>query len=207
MRRVVVTGLGLVSPLACGVEESWSRLIAAQSGARKITAFETSDLATKIACIIPRGDGSDGTFNPDQWMDPKEQRRVDDFILYGIAAAKQAVIDSGWEPKTEEERDRTGVLIGSGIGGLNGIAETALLMQEKGPRRVSPFFIPGRLINLVSGYASIEFGYRGPNHAVVTACATGAHAIGDAARLIALDDADVMLAGGAEAAICRLGIV
>jgi 3-oxoacyl-[acyl-carrier-protein] synthase II len=206
MRRVVVTGLGLVSPLACGVEESWSRLIAAQSGARKIKTFETSDLATKIACIIPRGDGTEGTFNPDQWMDPKEQRRVDDFILYGVAAAKQAVADSGWKPATEEERCRTGVLIGSGIGGLNGIAETALLLQEKGPRRVSPFFIPGRLINLVSGYASIEFGYKGPNHAVVTACATGAHAIGDAARLIALDDADLMLAGGAESAICRLGI-
>jgi len=205
-RRVVVTGLGLVTPLACGVEESWSRLIAAKSGAGKITSFETSDLATKIACQIPRGDGANGTFNPDQWMDPKEQRRVDDFILYGIAAAKQAVADSGFVPKDEEERCRTGVLIGSGIGGLNGIAETALLLQEKGPRRVSPFFIPGRLINLVSGYASIEFGYKGPNHAVVTACATGAHAIGDAARLIALDDADVMLAGGAEAAIGRIGI-
>jgi 3-oxoacyl-[acyl-carrier-protein] synthase II len=206
MRRVVVTGLGLVTPLACGVDESWSRLIAAKSGARKIEGFETADLATRIACQVRRGDGSDGTFNPDQWMDPKEQRRVDDFILYGLAAAKQAVADSGWQPKTEEERCRTGVLIGSGIGGLNGIADTALLLQEKGPRRVSPFFIPGRLINLVSGYASIEFGYKGPNHSVVTACATGAHAIGDAARLIALDDADLMLAGGAEAAICRIGI-
>jgi 3-oxoacyl-[acyl-carrier-protein] synthase II len=205
-RRVVVTGLGLVTPLACGVEESWSRLIAAKSGASKITSFETSDLATKIACQVPRGDGANGTFNPDRWMDPKERRRVDDFILFGIAAAKQAVADSGFVPKDEEERCRTGVLIGSGIGGLNGIAETALLLQEKGPRRVSPFFIPGRLINLVSGYASIEFGYKGPNHAVVTACATGAHAIGDAARLIALDDADVMLAGGAEAAIGRIGI-
>ncbi len=206
MRRVVVTGLGLVTPLACGVEESWTRLIAAQSGARKLEGFETSDLATKIGCQVPRGDGSNGTFNPDQWMDAKEQRRVDDFILFGIAAARQAVADSGWVPATEEDRCRTGVLIGSGIGGLNGIAETALLLQEKGPRRVSPFFIPGRLINLVSGYASIEFGYKGPNHAVVTACATGAHAIGDAARLIALDDADVMLAGGTEAAICRIGI-
>jgi len=205
-RRVVVTGLGLVTPLACGVEESWSRLIASRSGAGRITSFETQDLATKIACQVPRGDGTDGTFNPDQWMDPKEQRRVDDFILYGIAAAKQAVTDSGWVPATEEDRCRTGVLIGSGIGGLNGIAETALLLQEKGPRRVSPFFIPGRLINLVSGYASIEFGFKGPNHAVVTACATGAHAIGDAARLIAFDDADVMLAGGAEAAIGRIGI-
>ena len=206
MRRVVVTGLGLVTPLACGVEETWSRLIAGKSGASRITSFDASDLATKIACSVPRGDGSNGTFNPDQWMDPKEQRRVDEFILFGIAAAKQAVADSGWEPASEEDRNRTGVLIGSGIGGLNGIAETALLLQEKGPRRVSPFFIPGRLINLVSGYASIEFGYKGPNHAVVTACATGAHAIGDAARLIALDDADLMLAGGAEAAIGRLGI-
>jgi 3-oxoacyl-[acyl-carrier-protein] synthase II len=206
MRRVVVTGLGLVTPLACGVEETWSRLVAGKSGASRISAFDASDLATKIACSVPRGDGSGGTFNPDRWMDPKEQRRVDEFILFGLAAAKQAVEDSGWVPANDEERNRTGVLIGSGIGGLNGIAETALLLQEKGPRRVSPFFIPGRLINLVSGYASIEFGYRGPNHAVVTACATGAHAIGDAARLIALDDADVMLAGGAEAAICRLGI-
>ena len=206
MRRVVVTGLGLVTPLACGVEESWSRLIAGKSGASRITSFDASDLATKIACSVPRGDGSNGTFNPDQWMDSKEQRRVDEFILFGIAAAKQAVADSGWEPASEDDRNRTGVLIGSGIGGLNGIAETALLLQEKGPRRVSPFFIPGRLINLVSGYASIEFGYKGPNHAVVTACATGAHAIGDAARLIALDDADMMLAGGAEAAIGRLGI-
>ena len=206
MRRVVVTGIGLVTPLACGVEESWSRLIASKSGARKLEGFETSDLATRIGCQVPRGDGTAGTFNPDQWMDPKEQRRVDDFILFGMAAAKQAVADSGWKPATEEDRCRTGVLIGSGIGGLNGIAETALLLQEKGPRRVSPFFIPGRLINLVSGYASIEFGYKGPNHAVVTACATGAHAIGDAARLIALDDADVMLAGGAEAAIGRIGI-
>jgi 3-oxoacyl-[acyl-carrier-protein] synthase II len=206
MRRVVVTGLGLVTPLACGVEETWSKLVAGKSGASRITSFDASDLATKIACSVPRGDGSNGTFNPDQWMDPKEQRRIDEFILFGIAAAKQAVTDSGWVPSNEEDRDRTGVLIGSGIGGLNGIAETALLLQEKGPRRVSPFFIPGRLINLVSGYASIEFGYKGPNHAVVTACATGAHAIGDAARLIALDDADVMLAGGAEAAIGRLGI-
>ncbi len=206
MRRVVVTGLGLVTPLACGVEESWSRLIASKSGARTLEGFEISDLTTKIGCQVPRGDGSNGTFNPDQWMDSKEQRRVDEFILFGMAAARQAVKDSGWEPKTEEDRYRTGVLIGSGIGGLNGIAETALLLQEKGPRRVSPFFIPGRLINLVSGYVSIEFGYKGPNHAVVTACATGAHAIGDAARLIALDDADMMLAGGAEAAIGRLGI-
>ncbi len=206
MRRVVVTGLGLVTPLACGVEETWSRLLAGKSGARAITKFKTEDLGTKIACDVPRGDGTDGTFNPDHWVDPKEQRRMDDFIVFGLAAAKQAVADSGWVPKTEEDRYRTGVLIGSGIGGLPGIEEGALLIESKGPRRLSPFFIPGRLINLISGYASIEHGYKGPNHSVVTACATGAHAIGDAARLIAFDDADVMLAGGAEAAICRLGI-
>ncbi|HEY0302799.1 MAG TPA: beta-ketoacyl-ACP synthase II [Rhizomicrobium sp.] len=206
MRRVVVTGLGLVTPLACGVEETWSRLLAGKSGARAITKFRTDDLGTKIACDVPRGDGSDGTFNPDHWVDAKEQRRMDDFIIFGLAAAKQAVADSGWAPKTEEERYRTGVLIGSGIGGLPGIEEGALLIETKGPRRLSPFFIPGRLINLISSYASIEHGFKGPNHSVVTACATGAHAIGDAARLIAFDDADVMLAGGAEAAICRLGI-
>ena len=206
MRRVVVTGLGLVTPLASGVEESWSRLLAGKSGARPITKFRTDDLSTKFACNVPRGDGSDGTFNADHWVDPKEQRRMDDFIIFGLAAAKQAVVDSGWVPKTEEDRYRSGVLIGSGIGGLPGIEEGALLIEAKGPRRLSPFFIPGRLINLISGYASIEHGYKGPNHSVVTACATGAHAIGDAARLIAFDDADVMLAGGAEAAICRIGI-
>src|SRR6201995_341073 len=206
MRRVVVTGLGLVTPLACGVEETWSRLLAGQSGASAITKFKTDDLPTRIACQVPRGDGSDGTFNPDQWVDAKEQRRMDDFIIYGLAAAKQAVADSGWEPKTEEDKERTGVLIGSGIGGLTGIEEASILVHEKGPRRLSPFFIPGRLINLVSGYVSIEHGFKGPNHAVVTACATGAHAIGDAARLIAFDDADVMIAGGAESAVCRIGI-
>ena len=206
MRRVVVTGIGLVTPLACGVEETWSRLLAGKSGARKITKFKTDDLGTRIACDVPRGDGANGTFNPDQWVDVKEQRRMDDFIIFGLAAAKQAVRDSGWEPKNEEERQRTGVLIGSGIGGLPGIEEGALLLNEKGPRRLSPFFIPGRLINLISGYASIEHGFKGPNHAVVTACATGAHAIGDAARMIVFDDADVMLAGGSEGAICRLGI-
>ena len=206
MRRVVVTGLGLVTPLACGVDATWSRLLAGQSGARPITKFKVDDLPARIACIIPRGDGTDATFNPDQWVDPKEQRRIDDFITYGLAAAQQAVTDSGFVPKDEEERCRSGVLIGSGIGGLQGIEEGAILVHEKGPRRLSPFFIPGRLINLVSGYASIRFGYKGPNHAVVTACATGAHAIGDAARMIALDDADVMLAGGTEAAICRLGM-
>jgi 3-oxoacyl-[acyl-carrier-protein] synthase II len=206
MRRVVVTGLGLVTPLACGVEDTWSRLLAGQSGASAITRFRTDDLATKIACQVRRGDGTDGTFNPDQWVDAKEQRRMDDFIIYGLAAAKQAVTDSGWEARSEEDKQRTGVLIGSGIGGLTGIEEAAVLIHENGPRRLSPFFIPGRLINLVSGYVSIEHGFKGPNHAVVTACATGAHAMGDAARLIALDDADVMIAGGAESAICRLGI-
>jgi 3-oxoacyl-[acyl-carrier-protein] synthase II len=201
-----VTGLGLVTPLASGVENTWSRLIAGQSGARRIEKFNTDDLGTKIACMVPKGDGSGGSFNADAWVDPKEQRKVDEFIVFGLAAAQQAVTDSGWEPKTEEEKERTGIMIGSGIGGLEGIAETTLLMAEKGPRRVSPFFIPGRLINLVSGYASIRFGYKGPNSAVVTACATGAHAIGDAARMIALDDADLMLAGGAEASICRIGV-
>jgi len=206
MRRVVITGLGLVTPLACGVEETWTRLLAGQSGASLITKFRTDDLPTKIACQVPRGDGADGTFNPDQWVDPKEQRRMDDFIIYGLAAAKQAVADAGWEARTEEDKQRTGVLIGSGIGGLTGIEEASILVHEKGPRRLSPFFIPGRLINLVSGYVSIAHQFKGPNHAVVTACATGAHAIGDAARLIALDDADVMIAGGAESAVCRIGI-
>jgi 3-oxoacyl-[acyl-carrier-protein] synthase II len=206
MRRVVVTGLGLVTPLACGVEETWARLLAGQSGASPITRFRVDDLPTKIACQVPYGDGSNGTFNPDQWVDSKEQRRMDNYIIYGLAAAKQAVVDSGWKPQTEDERCRTGVLIGSGIGGLDGIEQGAILVHEKGPRKLSPFFIPGRLINLVSGYVSIQHGFKGPNHAVVTACATGAHAIGDAARMIALDDADVMLAGGAESAVCRIGI-
>ncbi|KFI33916.1 3-oxoacyl-ACP synthase [Haematobacter missouriensis] len=206
MRRVVVTGLGLVTPLASGVEETWSRLLAGESGAGPITRFDTAGLATTYACEVPYGDGTDGTFNPDDWMEPKEQRKVDTFILYGMAAATQAIRDSGWEPATEEDKERTGVMIGSGIGGLNSIAETALLIKDKGPRRVSPFFIPGALINLVSGQVSIRFGFKGPNHSVVTACSTGAHAIGDAARLIMLGDADVMVAGGAEAAICQIGI-
>ena len=206
MRRVVVTGLGMVTPMACGVEATWSRILAGQSGAGTITKFDASHLATTYACEVPRGDGSDGTFNPDDWMEPKEQRKVDDFILYGMAAAVQAVEDSGWEPKTEDEKCRTGVMIGSGIGGLNSIAETAVLIKERGPRRVSPFFIPGALINLISGQVSIRYGFKGPNHAEVTACSTGAHAIGDAARLIALDDADVMLAGGAESPISEIGI-
>ena len=206
MRRVVVTGLGMVTPLACGVEETWARLLAGQSGAGPITRFDASNVVTKYACEIPFGDGSDGSFNPDDWMDAKDRRKVDDFILYGMAAAEQAVKDSGWEPETEEQRERTGVMIGSGIGGLTTIAETAVLIKERGPKRVSPFFIPGSLINLVSGQVSIRFGFKGPNHAVVTACSTGAHAIGDAARLIAAGDADVMIAGGAEAPISEIGI-
>lgn len=206
MRRVVITGLGLVTPLACGVEETWKRLLAGQSGAGPISRWDASALATTYACEIPYGDGSDGTFNPDDWMEPKERRKVDDFILYGIAAAEQAVRDAGWTPEDEESRLRTGVMIGSGIGGLQSIAETAVLIKERGPRRVSPFFIPGALINLISGQVSIRFGFKGPNHAVVTACSTGAHAIGDASRLIKYGDADVMIAGGAEAAICEIGI-
>jgi 3-oxoacyl-[acyl-carrier-protein] synthase II len=206
MRRVVVTGLGMVTPLACGVEETWSRLIAGQSGAGTITRFDSSNVVTQYACEIPMGDGSDGTFNPDNWMEPKEQRKVDDFIIYGMAAAVQAVRDAGWDDISEEEKLRTGVMIGSGIGGLNSIAETAVLIKEKGPKRVSPFFIPGALINLVSGQVSIRFGFKGPNHAVVTACSTGAHAIGDAARLIMWGDADVMVAGGAESPISEIGI-
>src|SRR5213596_2333146 len=206
MRRVVVTGLGMVTPLGCGVETTWKRLLAGESGARRIEKFEVEDLAAKIACQIPRGDGSDGTYNPDQWMEPKEQRKVDDFITYAMCAARQALDDADWQPSGYEERISTGVLIGSGIGGIEGIAETAIVLKEKGPRRVSPFFIPGRLINLASGYVSIEFGLKGPNHAVVTACSTGAHAIGDAGRLIALGDADVMLAGGTESPINRVSM-
>jgi 3-oxoacyl-[acyl-carrier-protein] synthase II len=206
MRRVVVTGLGMVTPLGCGVEVTWKRLLAGQSGARPIEKFEVSDLPAKIACQIPRGDGSDGTYNPDQWMEPKEQRKVDEFIIYGMCAARQALEDAGWKPATKDEQVATGVMIGSGIGGIEGIAETSLLLKDRGPRRVSPFFIPGRLINLASGYVSIEFGLKGPNHSVVTACSTGAHAIGDAGRLIALGDADVMVAGGTESPINRLSM-
>lgn len=206
MRRVVVTGLGLVTPLADGVETTWARLLDGHSGAGPITGFDASGLATTYACEVPLGDGSDGTFNPDTYMAPKDARKVDEFILFGVAAAQQAVEDSGWVPETDEDRNRTGVLIGSGIGGLKSISETAVMIKEKGPRRVSPFFIPGALINLISGQVSIKFGFRGPNHAVVTACSTGAHAIGDAARLIKYGNADVMVAGGAEAAICEVGI-
>ena len=206
MRRVVVTGLGLVTPMASGVEATWKKLLAGQSGAGPITRFDASDMATTYACEVPRGDGSDGTFNPDDWMEPKEQRKVDEFILYGMAAADQAVADAGWTPQDNESQWRTGVLIGSGIGGLSSIADTSITLNERGPRRVSPFFVPGALINLISGQVSIRYGFKGPNHAVVTACSTGAHAIGDAARLIALDDADVMIAGGAESPICAIGI-
>ena len=206
MRRVVVTGLGMVSPLACGVEPTWKRILSGASGARKIETFDVSDLPSKIACVVPRGDGSDASFNPDQWMEPKDQRKVDDFIIFAMAAAKQALDDANWHPSTEEEKCATGTMIGSGIGGLSGIAETAILLKERGPRKVSPFFIPGRLINLASGYVSIEHGLKGPNHAVVTACSTGAHAIGDASRLIALGDADVMVAGGSESPISRIGM-
>jgi 3-oxoacyl-[acyl-carrier-protein] synthase II len=196
----------MVTPLGCGVETTWRRLVAGESGARKIETFDVSDLPAKIACTIPRGDGSNGTYNADQWMEPKEQRKVDDFIVYAMCAARQALDDAGWRPKTYEEQISTGVLIGSGIGGIDGIAETAITLKERGPRRVSPFFIPGRLINLASGYVSIEFSLKGPNHAVVTACSTGAHAIGDAGRLIALGDADVMVAGGTESPVNRLSI-
>jgi len=206
MRRVVVTGLGLVTPLADGVEESWSRILDGQSGAGPITKFDAARVTTKYACEVPLGDGSDGTFNPDIYMEPKERRKVDDFILFGMAAADQAVRDAGWTPEDEDSRLRTGVMIGSGIGGLQSIEQTTLLMHEKGPRRVSPFFIPGALINLVSGQVGIRYGFKGPNHAVVTACSTGAHAIGDASRLIQYGDADVMIAGGAESAICEIGI-
>ena len=206
MRRVVVTGLGMVTPLGSGVDSTWANILAGKSGAAAITSFDVSDLAAQIACQIKRGDGSHGTFNPDDWMEPKEQRKVDDFIVYGIAAAKQALQDSGWSPKTYEEQTRSGVLIGSGIGGIGGIYDASVTLFEKGPRRISPFFIPGRLINLVSGHVSIEHGLKGPNHSVVTACSTGAHAIGDAARIIALDDADVMVAGGAESPINRLSL-
>jgi len=196
----------MVSPLADGVEETWRRVLDGQSGAGTITRFDPEGLATNYACEVPMGDGSDGTFNADAYMAAKDRRKVDDFILYGVAAAQQAVQDSGWMPKDEESLCRTGVMIGSGIGGLNSITKATLLVEERGPRRLSPFFIPGALVNLISGQVSIQFGFKGPNHSVTTACATGAHAIGDAARMIMLDDADVMVAGGAEAAICKIGI-
>ena len=206
MRRVVITGLGLVSPLASGVEETWKRLIAGESGARRVTEFEVDDLACQIACRIPLGDGSNGTFNPDLHMEPKEQRKVDPFIVYAVGAADQALDDANWHPTSDEDQVRTGVLIGSGIGGIEGIVEAGYTLRDKGPRRISPFFIPGRLINLASGHVSIKHGLRGPNHSVVTACATGTHAIGDAARLIAFGDADVMVAGGTESPVSRISL-
>ena len=206
MRRVVVTGLGLVTPLANGVKPTWERLIAGESGVGPITRFDPAAMPAKIAGQVPLRNERAFAFNADDYMEPKEQRKVDDFIIYGMGAAQQAVEDSGWKPETEEDRCRTGVLIGSGIGGLPGIEQASVLLHEKGPRRISPFFIPGRLINLLSGHVSIRYGFKGPNHSVVTACSTGAHAIGDASRMIMLDDADVMVAGGAEAAISPLGI-
>jgi len=206
MRRVVVTGLGLLSPFGVGVEHGWKELLSGRSAARRVTEFETGDLACKIAHVIPRGDGSDNTFNPEAYLEPKELRKIGDFILYGIAAADEALKDSGWEPRTPDEQHASGVMIGSGIGGIEGIAENALILQDRGPRRISPFFIPGNIINLVSGQVSIRHGLKGPNHAVVTACSTGAHAIGDAARLIMFGDADVMVAGGAESPVTRLSL-
>ncbi len=206
MRRIVVTGMGLVTPLGIGLERNWQNLIGGASGISRIESFNVEDLPVKIAAQLPRGETSKGLFNPDDWVPPKEQRRMDGFIVYALAAAVQAVEDSGWVPSGEEACERTGVMIGSGIGGLPGIAEGAITLETRGPRRISPYFIPANLINLASGHVSIRYGFKGPNHAVVTACSTGAHAIGDAARIILLDDADVMVCGGTEAAICRIGL-
>jgi 3-oxoacyl-[acyl-carrier-protein] synthase II len=206
MRRVVVTGLGMVTPLGCGVEHTWQRLVTGQSGVTRVERFDVSDLPARIAGQIPRGDGSSGTYNPDQWMEPKEQRKVDEFIVFAMCAAKQALDDAAWKPQTYDDQIVTGVMMGAGIGGAGGIADTGVVLKERGPRRVSPFFVPGRIINLASGYVSIEHGLKGPNHAVVTACSTGSHAIGDAGRLIALGDADVMVAGGTESPINRVSM-
>jgi 3-oxoacyl-[acyl-carrier-protein] synthase II len=206
MRRVVVTGMGLVSPLGVGVEHSWKALLDGKSGTRRVETFDVDDLPCKIASMVPRGDGENGTYNPDRFLEAKEQRKIAEFIAYGIAAADMALDDAGWHPKTAEEQNYTGVTIGSGIGGIEGIAENALILQERGPRRISPFFITGNIINLVSGQVSIRHGLKGPNHAVVTACSTGAHALGDAARMIAFGDAEVMVAGGTEAPIGRLAL-
>lgn len=206
MRRVVVTGMGAITPLACGVEASWQKLIASECASRLINGFNTDDLLTKIACQVPIGLKQDDKFTPEEWVESKEIRRNDPFIVFGMAAAKQAIYDSGWIADTEEKQCRTGVLLGSGIGGLSAIHDSSMTLHEKGTRRIGPFFIPSALINLASGQVSIEHGFKGPNHAVVTACASGSHAIGDAARLIMLDDADVMVAGGCEAAINRIGI-
>ncbi len=206
LRRVVVTGVGAVTPLGVGVQNVWNRLLNGESGAGAIQSFDVEDLSVKIACQVPIGDRATGSFNPDEVVPPKDQRKMDDFIIFAIGAADEAIADSGWEPESEDDFERTGVMIGSGIGGLETIAEASLLLREKGPRRISPFFIPSSLINLASGQVSIKYGFKGPNHAPVTACSTGAHAIGDASRLIGFGDADVMIAGGSEAAICRLGI-
>lgn len=206
LRRVVVTGMGIVCPLGVGIDTVWANILASKSGAQPIDDFQVDDLACRIACRIPMGDTSEGKFNPDDWMEPKERRKVDPFIVFGMSAAAQALTDASYQATTQEQQERTGVLIGSGIGGIGGIAEAAVTLKERGPRRISPFFIPGRLINLISGYISIHHDLKGPNHSVVTACSTGAHAIGDAARLIALDDADVMVAGGAESPVNRLSI-
>ncbi|HQZ13782.1 MAG TPA: beta-ketoacyl-ACP synthase II [Devosia sp.] len=206
MRRVVVTGMGIVSPLGCGVEPTWQNILAGKSGARRIDDFKVDDISSQIAHRVPLGSAAEGKFNPDEWMDVKDQRKVDPFIVFAMAAAKQAIDDAGVEPTTKEDAERTGVLIGSGIGGLGGIYETSVILHEKGPRRISPFFIPGRLINLASGYVSIRYGLKGPNHSVVTACSTGAHAIGDSWRIIAMGDADVMVAGGAESCVNRIAL-
>jgi len=206
LRRVVVTGMGIVSPLGVGIEATWANILASRSGAVRITDFQVDDIACQIACRLPLGSYAEGKFNPDDWMEPKEQRKVDPFIIYAMAAATQAIEDSGIDLSTQAEQERSGVLIGSGIGGVGGIYQASITLLEKGPRRISPFFIPGRIINMAAGQVSIRFGLRGPNHAVVTACSTGAHAIGDAARLIALGDADVMVAGGTESPIDRLSI-
>ena len=205
MRRVVVTGMGMVTPLGSGVDHNWSQIIAGKSGISCIEGFDVSDISCQIAGQVP-GPSAVGGLNLDDWIDPREQRKQDRFIQLGLVAACQAIEDSDWKPRDRESQNRTGVMIGSGIGGLESIVKTDQLMSEKGPRRISPFFIPSALINLISGHVSIRYGFRGPNHAVVTACSTGAHAIGDAARMVALDDADVMVAGGAEAAVCRIGM-
>ena len=205
MRRVVVTGMGMVTPLGSGVDHNWSQIIAGKSGISRIEGFDVSDISCQIAGQVP-GTDAVGGLDLDNWIDPREQRKQDRFIQLGLVAACQAIEDSDWKPQDREPQNRTGVMIGSGIGGLESIVKTDQLMREKGPRRISPFFIPSALINLISGHVSIRYGFRGPNHAVVTACSTGAHAIGDAARMVALDDADVMVAGGAEAAVCRIGM-
>ena len=206
MRRVVVTGLGMVSPLGCGIDATWSAILAGHSGIARIENFKVDDLTCQIAGQLPLGSRTEGKYNPDDWMEPKESRKVDPFIVYAVAAADQAIEDSGWHPVSQDDQVATGVLIGSGIGGLQGIEETAHTLRDRGPRRVSPFFIPGRLINLASGHVSIRHGLKGPNHAVVTACSTGAHSIGDAARLVSVGDADVMVAGGAESPVCRIAL-